>query len=100
MRAIVVLLALAPIGARPVYAVREYVDAPIVGINPQTQRVSVALPKGGYQSLSVGAKTWIIRDDEEAQFADLRMGQRLHVWYIPRGGQAVVLEILRSEAPH
>jgi hypothetical protein len=94
MNALVLLLALAPIGARPVYAVREYADVPITSINAQAQRFSVAVPTGGRQALSVSAKTWLMQNNEEAKFEDLRVGQRVHVWFIPRGGQAVAMEIL------
>jgi hypothetical protein len=96
-----VLLATAAVDAanteagRPVYAVREYPEVTITGINSNTKRISVKLPRrGGSHSLQVGPKTWIIKDGDEASFADLRVGQRLRVRYIPRGGQAVTLEVL------
>jgi hypothetical protein len=88
------LTALAASAGRPVYSVREYPDVTVTGINAQTKSVTVQLPKGGSQSLRVGPKTWFVKDDEEAAFADLRLGQRLRVHYIPRGGQAVALEVL------
>jgi hypothetical protein len=94
MHALVLLLAFAPIGAGPVYAVREHADVPITNINSQTRRFFVAFPTGGGQALSVSAKTWLMQDNEEAKFEDLRVGQRVHVWFIPRGGQAVAIEIL------
>jgi hypothetical protein len=84
---------------RPVYAVREYPDVEITSINTKTKRLSVRLPGRGSHSLSVGPKTWIIKDNEEASFADLRVGQRLRIRYIPRGGQAVTLEVLPSKGP-
>jgi hypothetical protein len=84
---------LSPFTGRPDYAVRSHPEVTITGINTKTKRVSVKI-KGGSQSLSVGPKTWIMKDDEEASFADLRVGQRLRVWYIPRGALAVALEVL------
>ena len=35
-----------------------------------------------------------MQNNEEAKFEDLRVGQHVHVWFIPRGGQAVAIEIL------
>jgi hypothetical protein len=79
---------------QPVYAVREYPEVTITGINAETKAIGVRLPGGGGQDLRVSPKTWIIKDGEEATFADLAVGQRLRVRYIPRGAQAVTLEIL------
>ena len=42
--------------ARPVYTVREYPEVTITGINANTKRISVTLPQGGSQSLSIGPK--------------------------------------------
>ncbi len=89
------LAALLPFAGRPVYAVRSHPEVTITGINAKTKRINVQLAnRGGSQSLSVGPRTWIMKDDEEASFADLRVGQRLRVWYIPRGALAVALEVL------
>jgi hypothetical protein len=53
-----------------------------------------------HESLYVGPRTWIFKDHEEATFADLHDGQRVHVWYVPLGGQAVVIEVLpRTSEP-
>jgi hypothetical protein len=79
---------------RPVYAVREHAEVAIASINAKSRTISVKLPKGGSQSLRVSPKTWIIKDDDEASFNDLKVGQLLRVRYIPRGGQAVTLEVL------
>ena len=91
-----VVVAVAPANAaQPVYAVREHPEVTITGINAETKRITVELPgDGGAQALRVVSKTWIIKDGDEASFADLRVGQRLHVWLIPRGAQAVALEVL------
>jgi hypothetical protein len=80
--------------ARPVYDVREYPDVVITGINARTRAISFPTPDGGSQALRLGPKTWIIRDNEEATFRDLQIGQHIHVWFIPRGAQAVVVEVL------
>jgi hypothetical protein len=40
---------------------------------------------------------WIMKNNEEAGFDDLRSDQHVHVWYIPRGGLAVAVEILSSQ---
>ena len=98
MYTFVVLLSLAPIGNQPVYAVREYADVTIVGINPETQRLSVTVPTGGSQSLTVSTRTWIIQQNGEGTFASLHVRQHLHVWFIPRGGQAAILEILPTKS--
>jgi hypothetical protein len=88
-------VAFLPSEGRPVYSVRSYPEVTITGVNAKTKRINVQLAsKGGGQILNVGPKTWIVKDDEEATFADLRVGQRLRVWYIPRGAQAVALEVL------
>jgi hypothetical protein len=92
------LCALASSAGRPVYTVREYLDVPIVSINVKTRRFSVPMPKNpGVQALSVSPKTWILKDNEEASFADLRVGQRVRVHFIPRGGQALAVEMLRAK---
>ncbi|MFO0969970.1 MAG: hypothetical protein U0793_30835 [Gemmataceae bacterium] len=83
---------------RPVYAVLEQKDVTITTINEKAKRVLVTLPKGGSLSLAVGPKTWIIKDGDEASFDDLRVGQRLHVRYIPRTSQAVTLEVAPPKA--
>jgi hypothetical protein len=44
-----------------------------------------------------GQKTWIIKGKDPGSLADLRVGQRLRVRYIPRGALAVTLEILPSK---
>jgi hypothetical protein len=82
---------------QPVYAIREYPQITIATINAETKRIGVELPNGGSQDLGIGPKTWIIKDGGEASFADLRVGQRLRVRYIPRSAQAVTLEVLPSE---
>ena len=79
---------------RPVYAVLEYKDVPISSIDEKTKSIILKLPNGGTHRLVVSAKTWIIKDGDEASFGDLRVGQRLHVRYIPRFTQAVTLEVL------
>jgi hypothetical protein len=95
---LLILASFSSFAGRPVYAVREYPEVTITGINAETKSITVRLPKGGgSQSLRVGPKTWIIKDDEEAAFADLRVGQRLRVRYIPRGGLAVTLEVLPTK---
>jgi hypothetical protein len=81
---------------RPVYTVIEYPEVTITGINANTRRVSVKIPMG-WQALSVGPKTWLIKDNEEATFEDLRVGQRVRVHLIPRGAQAVAIEVLRPK---
>ncbi len=99
--AVVALLLIAHTGlaGRPVYTVREHLDVRIVLLNTKTKSFTVQMPKNlGSQSLSVGPKTWIMKDNEEASFADLRIGQRVRVHYIPRGAQAVAVEVLRPKA--
>jgi hypothetical protein len=88
------------VAGRPVYAVREYREVIVSGINAKTKAIGFQLPRpsGGYQYLRVSPKTRIIKDDQEGTFADLRVGQRLHVWFIARGGQAVMLEVCRTSA--
>jgi hypothetical protein len=78
---------------QPIYAVREYPDVTITGINNKTKTITVTLTNGS-QALRIGPKTWIIGDNKEASLADLRVGQHLRVRYIPRGAQAVTLEML------
>jgi hypothetical protein len=79
--------------ARLVYAVREE-EFIARDIRPKTNTIQYDLPYGGWGIIHVSPKTWYIKDNEEATFEDLRVGQRLHVWMIPRGSQAVIVEIL------
>jgi hypothetical protein len=79
---------------QPVYAIREHPDVTITLVNTTNKHIIVSLPKGGSQVLNVGPKTWIIKDNDPGTFADLQVGQHLHVWYIPRAAQGVVLEVL------
>jgi hypothetical protein len=89
------------IAAQPVYAVHEYPDVAIIGVmsNPRvinTRAIKVQIPntQGGALYLKVSPKTWIIKNNAEAAFADLKTGQHVRVRYIPRGGLAVTLEVL------
>ncbi len=83
--------------ARPIYTVKEFPEVRVASINKETQRISVELIDGGSQSLSIGPKTWLIKDNEEASFSDLKVGQNVRVHFIPRGSQAVAVEILSSK---
>jgi hypothetical protein len=62
-------------------------------VRPQTKSIAYDLPHGS-GSLYVGPRTWIFGGGEQIPFADLRQGQRLHVWYVPRGAQAVIVQVL------
>jgi hypothetical protein len=98
---ILTMTSLTALAARPVYAVREYPEVVISGINAQTKAIGFSTPGGGFQDVRVGPKTWIIKDNDEATFEDLRVGQRVHVWFMARAAQAVVVEVLpatRKEA--
>jgi hypothetical protein len=77
---------------RPVYAVVEEKDVTITNITAKS--ILLKSPKGGTYRLGVGPKAWIIKDGDEGSFEDLRVGQRLHVRYIPRTSQAVTVEVL------
>jgi hypothetical protein len=55
---------------QPVYAVREYPEVTIAAINAETKKIIVSLPEGGGRAFNVSPKTWIIKDDDEATFAD------------------------------
>jgi hypothetical protein len=80
---------------RPVYSVQAHPEVTITGINAKDKRITAKVAgKEFVQVLNVGPKTWIAKDNEEASFANLRVGQRLRVWYIPRGSLAVALEVL------
>lgn len=101
---VLTLLALVAVAAkpaqagRPVYAVLEHKDVTITSINTKAKSILFKLPgKDGTHGLSVVPKTWILKDGDEASFADLRVGQRLQVRYIPRTSQAVTLEVLPSK---
>ncbi len=80
---------------RPVYAVRDYDDVLITRLYVNNQGIIVELPKdGGFHVLHAGPKTWFIKNGDEASFSDLRVGQHVHIRFIPRGGQAVTVEVL------
>src|SRR4051794_13827980 len=68
--------------AQPVYAVVERGDVKVVAVNAKSKTIKVE-EKGGSLVLSVGPKTWIIANEKEAAFADLKVGQRLRVLMIP-----------------
>src|SRR4051812_45787008 len=81
---------------RPVYAVLEEKDATIAGITGKSLLLKGA--KGGSQRLSVGAKTWVIKDGDEGTIEDLRVGQRVNVRYIPRTSAVVTVEVLPTKS--
>src|SRR4051812_14964493 len=78
---------LASSGGQPVYKVGNYKDVPITSINAQTKRFGITPPFGGGQSMGTSPKTWFLKDNQEATFTDLKVGQRVSVWFIPRGAQ-------------
>jgi len=88
---------------QPIYAVREYPEITIISVYAERRKsITVSLRKGGTHTLQIGPKTWIIKDNNPGTFEDLQAGQRVRVWYIPRGSQAVIIHILRpigSSAP-
>jgi hypothetical protein len=91
---------LLPSAGRPVYTVQSHPEVTVTGINAKAKRITVQVAgKGFSQILNVGPKTWVMKDNEEAAFADVRVGQRLRVWYIPRGALAVALEVLPAKKP-
>jgi hypothetical protein len=63
-------------------------------VRTKTMSINFAMDHGGGGVFFVGSKTWIFRDNEETTFATLRSGQRLRVWYVPRGAKAVIIEVL------
>src|SRR5262245_60163634 len=91
--------------ARPVYAIRELQEVTIYRIftPPKSKHlgerlfVHVKLPNGDKRMVIAVGKTWIIKDNDPGSFADLRVGERLRVRYIPRGALAVTLEVLPSK---
>jgi hypothetical protein len=96
LTAILGLGAQSAIAAQPVYAVREYADVVIDSIYAKQMRITIRIAQSGTQTLSLGPKTWIIKDNNEGKFENLEVGQHLHVWQISRGGQAIAVEILPS----
>ena len=99
---LVLIFTMSPLSAftaQPVYAVREFADVRITAIHIDRKYFLVELPSGGGSaSFHVGPKTWFIKDNEEATLADLQLGQRVHVRFIPRGSQAVTVEVLPPKA--
>ncbi len=91
--AILILTTIAD-AARPIYKVVELPEVTITRINTTTKMILVTLPNGGTGTLSVGPKTWFIKDNDEATFEELKVGQRVRVHHIPRTTQAVAIEVL------
>jgi len=65
-------------------------------VRPETKTIVFGAPHGSWV-LRISPRTWIFKDGEEATFADLRDGQRLHVWFTPRGSNAVIIEVLAAK---
>jgi len=88
--------------ARPVYAIRELQEVTIYRIfTPLKSKylgdrlfVHVKLPNGATKMVIVVRNTWIVKGNDPGSLADLQVGHRLRVRYIPRGALAVTLEVL------
>jgi hypothetical protein len=81
------------------YVVGEYPDVAISYLSPERRTIVVNTPKGGSHTLGVGPKTWIFKaDGEPGTFTDLRVGQRIRVRFIIRGGEVVTVDVLPPKA--
>jgi hypothetical protein len=80
---------------QPAFVILEYPKMTITQVRAETNQVFVSEgPDTNSVTLRVSPKTWIVKDEKEASLADLRIGQSVRVRYVPKGSQAVTLEVL------